>query len=157
MAGPRGLRSSTGCSADHLRSRGTSLSPATSDAYFNLWLFVIIFGDILYMLAWTVSRAAFSRKNDAVIAGVAAFVVGILLGILSALVMPGRIFPRPGRPGPSLILAPVVGALFMVPLRSLAQRQNPQAGYLPSWRAGAWLGFGTALARLVWITLYEAG
>lgn len=133
------------------------VSPATSDAYFNLWIAVILFGDVLYMLTLSTFRASFSRRSEASYALFAAVVLGIVLGVISALVVPERMLRRPPRSGPSLLLAPALGALFMIPLRAFVQWRAPKAERLPTWYAGAGLGLGAAVARLVWTHVYEAG
>ncbi len=133
------------------------MNPATSDAYFNLWAFSILFGDLLYMLASWAFRASFSRRAEPGSALISGTVLGVVIGIILVLVVPSRVFTRPPRPGFSLVIGPALGAAFMVPLGALARWRDPKATYVPTWYAGVGLGLGAAAARLFWIQIYESG
>ena len=132
-------------------------SPWTSETYFGLWAFSIMFGDILYVVASSSFRATFSRRSDPANAVAAGLVLGVVVGIITALLAPARVFAPPPKAGVSLVLAPIVGALFMLPMRALARIWVQRAQYLPTWYAGAGVGLGAAIARLVWIRVFESG
>jgi hypothetical protein len=78
---------------------------------------------------------------------VACFLVGVLIGAISTLIVGHRLTPVSPWPGVSLVLAPLGTGLVMRRLGDVWEERGKSRPILFSFRAGAIFAFGLALAR----------
>ena len=120
-----------------------------------LELLVELFGQIVVEVLWEFGAAAYKaarpRGNRSVAVAVVGYaVVGAVVGALSLLAWPDRLF-RPGPvPGLSLILGPVCVGAVMHGWGLLRRRRGHETTNLATFPGGAAFALGTALVRFIW-------
>ena len=90
------------------------------------------------------------RRAHPVVALVGAALMGGLLGLVTSLAWPARLFPSAPLPGASLLLSPLVTGLVM---DRYGRWRKGKGSYLSTFWGGALFAFGMALVRFVWVGL----
>jgi hypothetical protein len=130
--------------------------------FFEL-LFELVFeilGQILFEivlgLGWESLKHAsrVERKATPVLAGVGHLLMGLIAGVVSLMVFGRRLTPASALPGLSLVAAPIGTGLAMHWLGGLWNEHGRDRPVLFTFRAGAVVAFGMALARFVYLELH---
>jgi hypothetical protein len=83
------------------------------------------------------------------LAALAYFVAGAAVGLLSGVVMPDRLLPRPQTPGFSLIGGPLFSGYAMHAWGTLRRERGHATSSLATFWGGAAFALGAALGRFV--------
>lgn len=113
-------------------------------------LFPLI-AEIAMELGWESLAHPRGRRQSPVIAGIAALLLGAILGAVGAAVFPERLLAPPPFPGISLLLAPLVSGMAMQAIGDHQRARGRSTSFLASFVGGALFAFGMAAARLVLI------
>ena len=112
-----------------------------------------IFAEILIEFGFgAIAKAARERsRSHPIITVVGALLSGGLVGVLTSLIWPTRIFEPGPWPGVSLMLSPVITGLVMRSYGQWAERKRGQRSFLASFWGGALFAFSMALVRFIWV------
>jgi hypothetical protein len=91
------------------------------------------------------------RKADPVLAGLGHLLMGLVAGVISLFILPGRLVPRSPLPGISLVLSPLGTGLAMHLIGELWRERGKDRPKLFSFWAGAIFAFGMALVRFLYL------
>ena len=83
---------------------------------------------------------------------VGALLLGGLVGVVTSLIWPTRIFAPSSWRGISLLLSPVITGLVMRQYGVWAERNRGYRSFLASFWGGALFAFGMAVVRLIWVS-----
>jgi hypothetical protein len=115
-------------------------------------LFEIVF-ELVGEVVIEIVRALFGPVDpsigDAAFDAFAWFAVGALLGLLSGVVLPARLLPRPRTAGLSLIASPLACGVTMGAWGSFRRERGHATSSLATFHGGAAFALGMALGRFV--------
>lgn len=89
------------------------------------------------------------RSSNPVLAGIGFVIVGAILGFITTLVFPGRIFPEPPLKGISLIVSPIGAGFAMHFFGSWRRRRGHDTSYLATFWGGALFAFALTFVRFI--------
>lgn len=119
-----------------------------------LWeVLVQLFGGLLIEAGFSSLGEPFRKrsKSHPLLAGAGVLILGGLIGALTRLAWPERIFqPGPVR-GLSLIVSPLVTGMAMHRFGEWCEGRGLSRSYIDTFWGGALLAFGVALVRFLWI------
>ena len=114
------------------------------------WLVEIVLelaGDLFFELGAAVFDSLDASARDALIMTILLFVAGACVGLLSAVVLPDRLLPRPRTPGYSLFLAPLASGYALHAWGTLRRERGYATSPLATFHGGAAFALGSALGR----------
>ena len=118
-----------------------------------LWfLFEIVFeilGDAILQIAKALFGSLDGAAGNALFDAFAWFTVGALLGLISGIVVPVRLLPRPRTAGLSLVAGPLASGIAMRAWGSYRRDRGHSTSSLATFRGGAAFALGAALGRFV--------
>jgi len=91
------------------------------------------------------------RKASPVLAGIGHLLMGLIAGVISLFILPGRLAPRSPLPGVSLVLSPLGTGLAMHLLGERWRERGHDPPKLFSFWSGAIFAFGMALVRFLFV------
>ncbi len=124
-----------------------------------LQLILDIVGQIIFEIAaglgWESLKNAVrrERKSNPALAWIGHFLLGLIAGTLSLLIISERIFARPTFPGVSLLLSPLGTGVIMELIGDLWLKRGKDRPVLFSFGAGAIFALGMALVRFVYLEI----
>ena len=119
-----------------------------------LEVFLQFIAEFVLMLGFEAIKSAVGRRRRAnpIVGGIGLILVGSLVGVASAWLVPRRVLPpMPHLPGASLVLAPLGTGLAMHFVGERRRRRGAAPSLLATFWGGALLAFAMALAR--WLAL----
>jgi hypothetical protein len=118
-----------------------------------LWVIFEIVFEIVGEVILEIGKALFGSLDasigNALFDAFAWFAVGALLGLLSGVVLPDRLMPKPRRAGLSLIASPLACGFAMHNWGSSVRGRGRVPGSLATFHGGAAFALGAALGRFV--------
>lgn len=114
------------------------------------FLFNLAFGAVLEF-GWQTLHNSFrpARYADKWLASLGLLALGLIAGLLSALLVSSRLLPTVGFSGLSLVTAPVLAGAGLELFGRLIQRNGMEHTPLMTWWGGALFAFGMASGRLI--------
>jgi hypothetical protein len=112
-------------------------------------LFIEVFGSLFLETLFATTHALDEDKGAKAPAAFLLLLVGVVMGVVTVVVVPTRLFPSRFFQGESLLVAPFVVALAMEAWGRLRTKRERNVSHLGTWYGGAALGIGYAAGRLV--------
>ena len=121
-----------------------------------LWFVVEVFGELLLEIALEIGlaslKAALGRENrDPIVASCGYLFLGMTLGGISLVLLPGRLLSPPPIAGASLFLMPLGAAVALEWWGRYRRRTGHETTNLATWYGGSAFAFGAALVRFLFI------
>lgn len=116
------------------------------------WLFEIgleIAGDLIFEVGGAVCDSLDPSARDAVVVAFLCFVAGAALGLLSGVVLPDRLLPKPRTAGFSLVASPLACGFVMSAWGSFRRDRGQATSALATFHGAAAFALGAALGRFV--------
>lgn len=117
-----------------------------------LWEIVLqIVSELVLESGYYATKESFRRRTRAHpgVAAIGVFLMGALGGLLSWLILPGRIVQRGPIPGLSLIVAPIVTGLVMDRWGEWRDSRGSERSFMATFSGGALFAFAMALVRFL--------
>jgi len=116
-------------------------------------VFLQLFAEILIEFGFgSIVESARARSRAHPVATVAgALLLGGILGVVTSLIWPTRIFQPGPLPGASLLASPLITGLVMRSYGRWAERRRRRRSFLASFWGGALFAFSMALVRFIWV------
>ena len=107
--------------------------------------------EIALALGWESLRHSHlcQRSSNPVLAGIGFVIVGAVLGFITTLIFPERIFPEPPLKGISLIVSPIGVGFAMHFFGSWRRGRGHDTSYLATFWGGALFAFGLTFVRFI--------
>ena len=121
----------------------------------GIWEFLLqIFAQILIEFGFgSMTDAARQRsRSHPALAIFGVLLLGGLVGVVTSLVLPTRIFPASPMRGASLLLSPLAAGAMMSAYGRWKERRGSERSFLASFWGGALFAFSMALVRFVWVS-----
>jgi hypothetical protein len=120
---------------------------------FVIWILfelaIEIFGSIFLEMILAVTRVLDEDEGAKVPSAFLLSMVGVVLGALSVVLAPSRLFSSRLLPGASLLIVPVVLGLAMEGWGRLRANRSKNVSHLGTWYGGGALGAGLAVVVLL--------
>lgn len=118
-----------------------------------VWCLLEIFFELIFEIVWGAGRAVIDSLEpstlDAVLSAIAYFLVGLILGVLSAWALPDPLLPPPRTRGLSLLLSPLLSGFAMHTWGAFRRDRGRPASTLATFYGGAAFALGAALGRFL--------